>query len=191
MESDACKQKLVIAVSGLPGSGKTTLAKLLAKSLGLRYVSLGTIFRSIAKERGLSVEELSKLAEGDASIDYLIDSRAREEAMKGCVVIDGHISAWILKDIAHLRVVVTASLTTRVNRIALRDGKDISEALRDVRLREASERRRYLKFYGINIDDLSNVDLVINTEKFGINETLEIALKAVNMILKSVKSKHS
>jgi len=186
--SDACRLKLVIAVSGLPGSGKTTLAKLLAESLGLRYVSLGMIFREIAKEKGLSIEELSKLAERDASIDYLIDGKAKEEARKGCVVVDGHISAWVLKDLAHLRIVVTAPLSVRVDRIASRDGKSVDEAMREVKLREDSERRRYMKFYGIDIDDLSKADLVINTEKFGINETLEIALKAVEVVLKSLKN---
>jgi len=187
IESYACRLGLVIAVSGLPGSGKTTLAKLLARNLGLKYISLGMIFREIAKERGLSIEELSKLAESDASIDYLIDGKAREEAKKGCTVIDGHISAWILKDLAHLRIVVTAPLSTRAKRIAMRDGKSIDEAMREVKLREDSERRRYKKFYGINIDDLSDVDLVINTEKFNVDETLEIALKAVEMVIKSLK----
>ncbi|MEM4906212.1 MAG: (d)CMP kinase, partial [Sulfolobales archaeon] len=42
------KESLVIAVSGRPGSGKTTLAKSLADSLGLRYVSSGGIFRRMA-----------------------------------------------------------------------------------------------------------------------------------------------
>jgi len=178
-----CDLKITVAVSGLPGSGKTTLAKKLAEKLGLKYISLGMIFREIAKEKGLSLEELSLIAEKDPSIDNLIDSKAREEGRKGCVVIDGHISAWILKDIAHIRIVVIAPPKVRIERIARRDGKRFEDALREVRIREESELRRYKKFYGIDINDLTDVDLVINTYKFNEVETLNIALEAIKNIV--------
>ncbi|MEM4018475.1 MAG: AAA family ATPase, partial [Sulfolobales archaeon] len=97
---DFCEAGLVVAISGKPGSGKTTLAKNIARELNLRYVSMGQIFRDIATKRMISLEELSRIAEEDPSIDYLIDSTAIEEAKKGCVVLDGHLTGWILKDIA-------------------------------------------------------------------------------------------
>ncbi|MEM2018747.1 MAG: AAA family ATPase, partial [Zestosphaera sp.] len=43
-----CSCKLVVAVSGMPGSGKSTLAKKIAEWLGLRMVSAGSLFRSLA-----------------------------------------------------------------------------------------------------------------------------------------------
>ena len=184
--TDACRAGLVIAVSGLPGSGKTSLARKLAEKLGLRYLSLGEIFRKLARERKLSLEELSRIAEEDASIDKAIDDKAVEEASKGCIVVDGHISAWTLENTAHLKVLVTAPVEVRAERIARRDGKSFEEALTEIRVREESESRRFMKFYGINIFDSSVFDLVINSERFNEEEVLEIVMTAAKIVLRKL-----
>ena len=184
--SEACRAGLVIAVSGLPGSGKTSLAKRLAERLGLRYLSLGEMFRKLAREKKLTLEELSRMAEEDASIDKAIDDKAIEEASKGCIVVDGHISAWTLENTAHLKVLVMAPINVRAERIAKRDGKSIEEALTEIRIREESESRRFMKFYGINIFDLSVFDLIVNSEKFDEEEVFEIVMTAVKAVLEKL-----
>lgn len=182
--TDACKLGLVIAVSGKPGSGKSTLAKALAELFGLRYVSLGMIFRGLARERGMTLEEFSRLAEEDRSVDRLIDTISRQEGERGCVVVDGHISAWILEGIAHVRILVYAPAEVRAARIAERDGKSVEEALRELRIRDSSEARRYKKYYGIDVDDVTAFDLAINTATFGKEEMIELASRAVELVLR-------
>ena len=49
-----------ITISGLPGSGTTTVAKLLAERLGYKLISAGDVFRKLAMERGMTLEEFSK-----------------------------------------------------------------------------------------------------------------------------------
>ena len=44
---------MVIAVSGQPASGKTTYARYLAETYGLRYVSSGRLFREYARRLGV------------------------------------------------------------------------------------------------------------------------------------------
>lgn len=83
----------VVVVSGPPGSGKTTYARHIAERLGLEMVSAGSIFRRIARERGISVVELNLIAERDPSIDMLIDKMMLERARKGNVVLEGHLTA--------------------------------------------------------------------------------------------------
>jgi cytidylate kinase len=156
-------RRLVIAVSGKPGTGKTTYAKHLASVFGLRYVSSGELFRRIAEERGLSLLDLHKLAEEDESIDLEVDRRALEEASRGGVVVEGHLAAWVLKDAADLKIIFTAPLEVRAKRVADRDGKPVSEALAEVLAREESNRRRALKYYGLDIEDLSVGSLVLDT----------------------------
>jgi len=173
----------VIVVGGPPGSGKSTVAKLIASKYGLRYVSMGSIFREIAKRMGVSLEELSLIAERDPSIDRMIDSRAVEEAKKGCVVIDGHISAWILKDIADVKIATWASRPVRISRIAQRDGRDVSAVERETTIREESEKRRFKTIYGIDVDDLSVFDIVVNTERFTPEEVLAVVSKVIELKL--------
>jgi len=182
--SDKCKEKIVIAVSGAPGSGKTTLAKNLADALGLRYVSSGKLFRQMAADKGLSLEEFSALAEEDPNIDRYIDEVAREEALKGGVVVDGHIAAWVLEDIALLKIMVIAPLLVRAERVAKRDGKSIQDAIVDIRTREESEARRFRQFYGIEVTDMTVFDLIINTATFDESEVLSVVKHAVELIAK-------
>lgn len=176
-------------MSGLPGSGKSTLAKLLAERLGLRYVSSGMLFRKLAKERGMDLLEFSRLAEKDYSIDKMIDAMALEEGKKGCVVVDGHIAGWILKDVATAKIYLYAPQDVRALRIAGRDGKGFEDALAEVRAREESEARRFKAIYGIDVRDIGVFDIAINTSTYGIEETFELALEAIKKSLEKLKDR--
>lgn len=178
------KGKNVIVISGPAGSGKTTYAKRLAQKLGLKYFSAGNIFRKIAEEKGLSLVELSRLAEKDYSIDLEIDRRTLNEALKGNVVIDGHLTAWVVKEVADLTIYITAPLLIRIRRIAKRDQISLRQAFYETVYREHSQRKRFQEIYGIDVTDISWFDIVINTEKYTIEETFQIILIAAKKILK-------
>lgn len=56
---------LVIAIDGPAGAGKSTVAKLLAKELGLRYLDTGAMYRAVAlkaSRRGLGKDEAGAVA---------------------------------------------------------------------------------------------------------------------------------
>ncbi len=69
--------KLVITVAGHHGSGRSTNAKLLADSLGLKYISTGMLFRERAAELGVSLEEMNRIASEDPDFDNWLDNRTK------------------------------------------------------------------------------------------------------------------
>ena len=177
------KKGLVIAISGHHGSGRSTHGIRLAETFGLRYTSSGTIFREMAKERGISLEEMSKLTEQDPNLDRLIDDRAIEESKKGGVVIDATLAGWMAHE-PDLRFFLTTPLEERIKRISERENISLEDARRETIVRSNSERERFLEYYGVDISDLSIYDLVLNTNLFTPDGTAHILKSIVDEYLK-------
>ena len=151
---------MIISVSGPHGTGKSTYAARLAKDLRLRHVSAGVLFRKIAREKSLSIEELGRKALEDSSIDKLVDERTEKEAKEGDVVIDGQLAGWIVRDKADLRIYLTAPENVRLERIAKRDKLSIDDARVETEKRESVQSERYLRHYGFHVEDRSIYHIV-------------------------------
>jgi cytidylate kinase len=169
-----------VTIGGLHGTGKSSVADKVAKHFKLRRVSAGAIFRAIARERGYSLEEFSRIAEGNEEIDRELDARQKEEAKTGNVVLDGQLSAWMAGEHADFRILLTASQDVRIARIAGRDGVSVEEATQETVGRERSEMERYKEYYGIDISELSKYDLIVNTEKFSLQGVVKVIVAALN-----------
>ena len=170
---------MLITVSGPGGSGKSTLAASLADRLGYDHVSGGDIFREIAAERDLSPLELNKLAEEDDQIDRDLDRRLRSTARDNDdLVLESRLSGWMAGEYADLRIWLDAPLDVRAARIADREDKPVEQAREETVARADSEKRRYEEYYGIDIDDLTIYDLVINTARWGPEGVLELVADA-------------
>ncbi len=175
----------VIAISGQAASGKTTVARELANRLGYRFVSIGELFRRVAEKRGVSLIELHRIAENDFSIDRAVDEESIKEARKGNVVVEGHLSAWILKDLADVKIYLKADLNTRAQRLSGRDNKTLVDAINEIRIREESNRKRYLAIYGIDINDLSIFDLIIDTTYIKADKVVDLVYNYVYEVLRN------
>lgn len=156
---------LVVAVSGLHGAGRSTQARMIASKFKLRYVSAGSLFREYCEKRGVSLAEASEMLKGDPTLDNYIDSRTREEAEKGSVVLEGDLVAWMAKELADVKIFLTAPDSVRFRRLAKREGKPVDEVSEETKRREAGDKARYRMFYGIDFNDLSIYDIVLNTSR--------------------------
>ena len=93
---------------------------------------------------GLSFEEMYRLAQADSRYDLRLDRRQVELAREGRCVLASRLAIWLLED-ASLKVYLTASLSTRAERVAKREGLSYEEAFEQTGLRDGRDRKRYLE----------------------------------------------
>lgn len=155
----------VVTLSGLPGSGTTTAARLLTKATGLRHVNTGAIFREMAKERGMTLNDFGKLANDNPEIDRELDARQIEVCRGGGVLLEGRLAGYMLKDagIRCLAVWLHAPVDERVRRVSGRDELSFEEARRLSIEREEDERKRFIEFYGFDLGQTAVYDLVLDS----------------------------
>ncbi len=166
-----------IAVSGPPGSGKTTVSSIVAQTMGYELVLVGQIFRQMAEERGVDLAVFGSLAEEDETIDKELDQRTVAVAgSRDDLVLEGRLTGILLRrhDIPAFTVYVDAPEEVRASRIAQREGKDAEGVLRDMRARERSERKRYRAYYGIDPSDRAAYDLWLDSGSRGPEELADI-----------------
>ena len=167
---------LSIAMSGKSGCGNSTVSRLLAERLGLRLINY--TFHDMAIEMGISFEEVCRRAELDDSYDRNLDRRQVELAGGGGCVLASRLAVWLLES-ARPKVYLKASPETRAGRVSRREGLPYEQALQATRERDERDRRRYLRLYGIDIDEYGFVDLVVDTEAGDPRQIVAIILQKV------------
>ena len=156
------KEDIKIAISGRSGCGNTTVSRMVADSLGLRFINF--TFRSLAQERGLDLKTVLELAASDDSWDREVDNRqvalAREGG--GCV-LGSRLAIWMLVE-ADLKVYLEAGGQTRAARIVKREGGNLEEVAAFTAERDRQDYSRYLRIYNIDTGNYSFADLIIETD---------------------------
>ncbi len=169
-----------ITISGPPGSGKTTVCKLLAERLGYRYIISGNVFREMASRLHLSLTEFGKLAEVDPKYDRMIDdSMVTMAAEDDDVVLEGRLAGHNLArlDMIAFKVYLDADPKVRATRILEREQGDLKTVMMEMLEREECETARYSQWYGIDINDKSVYDLIVDTSDAPPEKVVDIIVK--------------
>ncbi|SNR31527.1 (d)CMP kinase [Halorubrum vacuolatum] len=170
---------LFITVSGPPGCGATTLTEALATMLDCGYVSGGEIFRGIAQERDMSLSQLIARAGETDEIDRALDRRLRRIAEEWGTankpfILESRLAGWIAGNRADLRIRLDAPEDARAARTSTR-----TEMTSEMQVREVIEAQRYESYYGIDLEDRSIYDLIVNTGRWGPAGTVDIVATAI------------
>jgi len=175
-------KNLVIVVSGPPGVGSSTIAKVLAERLRLRYFSPGKIFKSHenAPEAKAALDVWSTGYGKNKNTHRNLDDIQTREAKRGNVVICGKLSIHFLKDLADYKIWIDAPLEVRAKRAAGRDKVPVETVMKQIKEREDIERNEWKKIYGFDyLDQKNSADLVIDNSELNVNETVK---KILNFI---------
>lgn len=157
-----------IAVTGDPGSGKSTFARRVAEYTGFRLITTGEMFRKIAADRGVSVTELNQLAESDHDIDKQVDDFLRSlNEVEEDLVLDSRMAWHFVADAFKVRMAVDTDISAK--RIHEDSGTfrenypDLETATAEIRRRKHSEIDRYKSLYDVDISAAANFDLILDT----------------------------
>lgn len=155
-----------ITVSGKPGTGTSTLCKLLEQRTGWPYVYAGQLFRDEAARRNLSLAAFGALCEEDATVDKALDHQQEgllEEEEH--LILEGRLSGWLAARAGAdaLRVQIICEENERIRRIVERDGGDSEEQRQKTLEREASEHARYQSYYDVDPNDSGHYQLVLDS----------------------------
>lgn len=169
---------MIITISGTPGSGKSTVAKIVAEKLGLKHYSMGDFQRQIADEKGISIIELGKLEQEDESIDKEVDEKQRKLGEKeDNFVIDSRLGAYFIAH-ANLKIFLDADEEERARRIfenkrEKEKYESVEDTMKKLREREEVNNKRYMEYYSIAYTDKKLYTDTIDTTNITAEEAAE------------------
>ena len=172
-----------ITISGLPGAGKNTISKFLAKRLKLKHYSVGDFRRELAVKKHMTIHQLNKLGEKSIWSDKIADDWQKSLAKKDNFAIDGRLSwHFILNSI---KIFLKVSELKGAKRIFHEQRKSegkynsLKEVIKSNKERVKSDIKRYKKYYNLNPYSLKHYDIIIDTSDLNKKDMKNAALKAV------------
>ena len=198
----------VVCISHATGAGGEDVGRLVAEQLGFVYVDDEIVARAAAsggispaevadeeRRKSLAARLLDALAQGSSEVGgsvvvqgldnddvrALIRETIERTAARGNAVIVAHAASHMVEpgDEA-LRVLVTASPSTRADRLGAAEALEPAKAARALKDSDAG-RRDYLKrFYGIAEELPTHYDLVVNTDVLSVEQAADLVCRAAS-----------
>ena len=172
--------KTRISIAGDIGSGKSTIARAVAARIGVEPLSTGGIQRQLAAARGINILELNRQAETDASIDRQIDDYLRS-LPAGPLVVESRMAWHFVAGTKRIFLyILPAAAAARIFGESRHDERyrHVDEAVARLQERRDSEIHRFQKYYAVDIGDLRNYDMIIDTTHAGIDRIVEAIFAA-------------
>lgn len=196
----------IITMSGDPGSGKSTIIGQLKKDYEekgykVHIISVGAVFRELAKERGMTVGEFNELASKQENIDRLIDSKVAQKAEEiiskerpnEVFIFDSRLAAFLnIEGAINVRTTVESKIAgQRIFGDPKRGEEDkyssLEEAIKETELRTKCERERFIRIYGYDIQDAEKYNLVIDTSYSTIEDITQLIEQCLELELQGEK----
>lgn len=163
-------KKNIITITGGIGSGVTTVTHELADALEYRRFSAGGLFRNLANQYGMSVDQLNDYAKQNRIIDSEIDALIQRLGEGSELVLDARLGFYWIH--ASFRVYLTADLDIAAKRIyddihqggrTEESSASIVQTITSIQKQAESTHARYFRDYGVDISNTKSFDLIVDT----------------------------
>ncbi len=184
------RKPLILCISGMAGTGKSTLSKKIAKRYSLKCYSGGDALKELAKDAGYEItgegwwespEGLNFLEKRvkNPQFDKEVDSKLLGYAKLGNVLLDSWTMPWLLKD--GFKIWLMASLDKRAARVAERDKMPVEQAYAVLKEKEAQTKAIYKKLYGFNLgEDFVPFNFILDTDNLNADQVFEVLCRVID-----------
>ena len=170
-----------LTISGHPGSGTSTLVDGLCGSLNWQKLNGGQVFRDMANERGLSLEEFAQQCIDDENIDKELDALLTKtmQSDDSPEIVESRLAGWwaYKNGLPCARVWIDVTERVRAARVVNREGGSIDNQLNLINERMELDGERYERFYGIDIDSREPYTCIIKSDNLGVEEVQSLVLQ--------------
>jgi CMP/dCMP kinase len=188
---------MIITISGQACSGKTTVGKLLAKSLEYNFYDIGTLRKNAALKRGMTIEEYNEYGLTHPETDKDADAETiRLAETEDNFVIQGRLAYHFIPNSFKIYLTVDSDIAAQrtandKNDSAERNSKSRNATIEEIKKlnfeRDENDILRYRQIYGINdFTDKKNYDLIIDTTNLTPLQVVDKILENISIIKKTL-----
>ena len=167
---------VLITISGLPGSGTSTLVNILSDSLNWGSINGGQIFRELAEKNNMTLSEFGELCEKDSTVDMQLDNELQKRMLDqfGPEIVESRLAGhWANRlGISCEKIWIEVAPEERAKRVSKREGSDWEVKFRENKARENLDSTRFLKYYNIDLSDMSPYSLIIDSTELDPDQVL-------------------
>lgn len=175
-----------IILSGPPGSGKSTAARKISNELSLKHYSMGDFQRELAREKGITINELSKLEEKDPSIDRMVDEKQKKLGLENdSFILDSRLGALFIPH-AEFKIFIDCDIDERARRIHGHGRYDEEGELDDIKVRmierEKSEEKRFRELYKFDYKEKKHYNIFVDSTHMKEEEVFKMIINKIKPV---------
>ena len=177
-------KKHIITIAGDHASGQGTLSNILHTKLGYEIYRNGQYVRKLAAEKGMSIVDFQIYLNEHPDLDRAIEKSAEEYAStRNNLIIDAKLGWYAIPDSFKIYLKVDLEVSAKrafedASRKNTEPFTSLKEAKDKIMYRHKEETNRWQEEYGVNRDDMSNYDLVVDTTNLTPEEVCNKVLNA-------------
>ena len=144
-----------ITISGHPGSGTSTLVKLLSENKGWNSLNGGELFRQEAKRRNMTLADFGEVCKNDLDVDRELDALLKQEMLRNDeqapAIVESRLAGWwaYQLELEIPRIWLDVNEIERAKRVKNREGGSIESILKESEKRASVDAQRFLELYDL------------------------------------------